>query len=524
MTYNDMISSNVFFKHHQLMQTYDNDIIHQNYNSPNTNHSAVHPSTSNWSTSQTVQMISPPITTCTTSTSMIHSLDNYNYSDSFPPQINPFSLLKTSPIHYNNVDCNTHHHPHRLHCGMKQSDSLFLPYQNYMNRWNSAYVRLIAKAILSTQERRMILSEIYQWIQLRYPYFSSRGPGWRNSIRHNLSLNDCFIKVGRAANGKGHYWGIHPANLKDFLSGDFRRRRAQRKVRRALGLSRPDDKLHKQDDDDDDDDEDDDEDRDGDVGVDDQDTLSSNPSSILPPLFHRLHPHISTYQSMRSTLTTNSSPTLNTHPLINSHISTLDRLTDSPTNHNHSTNNPTNITTPLLFNPSHFTSTHNSQFLPHHQALINASSTSRTDTSTTSTQSIQSLDLTTPPLKSNCTNDTLMELFYINLMHLLNNHHLYIQSHLQHDLSTPDKFLLSTTQSTTNTTTSTHTTHTSTTTNHIPISTTVTDRHHYPHHHFDDNVHYTNSSHPSLDPVSTRSHSPATSHPPINLDSNSEEQ
>ncbi|VDP97077.1 unnamed protein product [Trichobilharzia regenti] len=56
---------------------------------------------------------------------------------------------------------------------------------------------LIAKAILSTQERRMILSEIYQWIQLRYPYFRTRGPGWRNSIRHNLSLNDCFIKVGK---------------------------------------------------------------------------------------------------------------------------------------------------------------------------------------------------------------------------------------------------------------------------------------------------------------------------------------
>ncbi|VDP97080.1 unnamed protein product [Trichobilharzia regenti] len=43
----------------------------------------------------------------------------------------------------------------------------------------------------------MILSEIYQWIQLRYPYFRTRGPGWRNSIRHNLSLNDCFIKVGK---------------------------------------------------------------------------------------------------------------------------------------------------------------------------------------------------------------------------------------------------------------------------------------------------------------------------------------
>lgn len=63
----------------------------------------------------------------------------------------------------------------------------------------------------------------------------------RYSIRHNLSLNDCFIKTGRSVNGKGHYWSIHPANLADFLSGDFRRRRAQRRVRKSMGLTVPDD-------------------------------------------------------------------------------------------------------------------------------------------------------------------------------------------------------------------------------------------------------------------------------------------
>ncbi|KAL3312759.1 hypothetical protein Ciccas_008644, partial [Cichlidogyrus casuarinus] len=101
---------------------------------------------------------------------------------------------------------------------------------------NFSYIGLIAKAILSTELKRMVLAEIYQWIQHHYPYFRERGPGWRNSIRHNLSLNDCFIKVGRSANGKGHYWGIHPANISDFMKGDFRRRRAQRKVRRAMGI------------------------------------------------------------------------------------------------------------------------------------------------------------------------------------------------------------------------------------------------------------------------------------------------
>lgn len=100
-----------------------------------------------------------------------------------------------------------------------------------------SYIGLIAMAILSSPEAKLVLSDIYQHILDHYPYFRTRGPGWRNSIRHNLSLNDCFIKAGRSANGKGHYWAIHPANVEDFRKGDFRRRKAQRKVRKHMGLA-----------------------------------------------------------------------------------------------------------------------------------------------------------------------------------------------------------------------------------------------------------------------------------------------
>lgn len=99
-----------------------------------------------------------------------------------------------------------------------------------------SYIGLIAIAILSSPESKLVLSDIYQYILDNYPYFRTRGPGWRNSIRHNLSLNDCFVKAGRSANGKGHYWAIHPANQEDFRKGDFRRRKAQRKVRKHMGL------------------------------------------------------------------------------------------------------------------------------------------------------------------------------------------------------------------------------------------------------------------------------------------------
>lgn len=78
-----------------------------------------------------------------------------------------------------------------------------------------SYIGLIAMAILSGTEQQKTLSEIYEWIAENYPYFRWRGTGWRNSIRHNLSLNDCFVKANRASNGKGHYWAIHPVTLKN---------------------------------------------------------------------------------------------------------------------------------------------------------------------------------------------------------------------------------------------------------------------------------------------------------------------
>lgn len=117
-----------------------------------------------------------------------------------------------------------------------------------------SYIGLIAMAILSSPQQQLVLSDIYQWILERYPYFRTKGSGWRNSIRHNLSLNDCFVKAGRSGNGKGHYWAIHPANLADFVSGDFRRQRAQRRARKSMGLPVPEDEGDDGDDDGDDND------------------------------------------------------------------------------------------------------------------------------------------------------------------------------------------------------------------------------------------------------------------------------
>ncbi|XP_053938175.1 forkhead box protein D1-like [Cuculus canorus] len=99
-----------------------------------------------------------------------------------------------------------------------------------------SYIALIAKAILSSPTNKLNLAAIYKYIEDNFPFYRNKGRGWRNSVRHNLSLNDCFIKVGRCEDGKGNYWSIHPSNLNDFVHGDFRQHRRSRKRGRQKEL------------------------------------------------------------------------------------------------------------------------------------------------------------------------------------------------------------------------------------------------------------------------------------------------
>ena len=94
-----------------------------------------------------------------------------------------------------------------------------------------SYIALISMSILASIEKKLVLSDIYQYIMDNFQYYNNQERAWRNSIRHNLSLNECFIKAGRAENGKGNYWAIHPACIEDFSKGDYRRRHARRRAR-----------------------------------------------------------------------------------------------------------------------------------------------------------------------------------------------------------------------------------------------------------------------------------------------------
>merc|ERR1719186_580066 len=110
-------------------------------------------------------------------------------------------------------------------------------------------------AIQSAPDRRLTLSQIYDWMVGTVPYFTQRADtstsaGWKNSIRHNLSLHQKFLKIPNEGAGKSSWWTLNPENdqvkkqRRRATSGDIRTLQSKReKVKKRVETFKITEKL-----------------------------------------------------------------------------------------------------------------------------------------------------------------------------------------------------------------------------------------------------------------------------------------
>ncbi|XP_059827418.1 forkhead box protein N1-like [Hypanus sabinus] len=79
-----------------------------------------------------------------------------------------------------------------------------------------SYSILIFMALKNSKTGSLPVSEIYNFMTEHFPYFKTAPDGWKNSVRHNLSLNKCFEKVENKFGGnsrKGCLWALNPSKM-----------------------------------------------------------------------------------------------------------------------------------------------------------------------------------------------------------------------------------------------------------------------------------------------------------------------
>ncbi|XP_063812053.1 forkhead box protein N1 isoform X2 [Pseudophryne corroboree] len=152
------------------------------------------------------------------------------------PQTFPqYSTGTSYPVTY----ISTSHYPYQRiapQAGMESQQPLF-PKPIY------SYSILIFMALKNSKTGSLPVSEIYNFMTEHFPYFKTAPDGWKNSVRHNLSLNKCFEKVENksgSSSRKGCLWALNPAKI-DKMQEELQKWKRKDPVTVRKSMAKPED-------------------------------------------------------------------------------------------------------------------------------------------------------------------------------------------------------------------------------------------------------------------------------------------
>ncbi|XP_056415081.1 forkhead box protein N1 [Hyla sarda] len=152
------------------------------------------------------------------------------------PQTFPqYSTGGSYPVTY----ISTSHYPYQRiapQAGMESQQPLY-PKPIY------SYSILIFMALKNSKTGSLPVSEIYNFMTEHFPYFKTAPDGWKNSVRHNLSLNKCFEKVENksgSSSRKGCLWALNPAKI-DKMQEELQKWKRKDPVTVRKSMAKPED-------------------------------------------------------------------------------------------------------------------------------------------------------------------------------------------------------------------------------------------------------------------------------------------